>query len=74
MRCEYLSPYSPDFNPVELGFSKIKAYLRRHGALLRALGKDEVSIRPTMEILLEAIYQITPSDTYGYFRHCGYLN
>lgn len=31
---EYLPPYSPDLNPIEEAFSKVKAFLRRHQALL----------------------------------------
>jgi transposase len=31
----YLPPYSPDYNPIELAFSKIKAYIRRDGTLRR---------------------------------------
>lgn len=59
----YLPSYSPDFNPIELAFSKIKAYLRRVGvrtqeALEQAIGA--------------AIDRITASDAHGYFRHCGF--
>jgi transposase len=59
----YLPSYSPDFNPIELAFSKVKAYLRRVGAhTQRAL---EAAIG-------EAIDLITPADAAGYFRHCGF--
>jgi transposase len=33
--CTSLPPYSPDYNPIELAFSKIKAYVRRDGTLGR---------------------------------------
>jgi transposase len=36
MKYEFLPPYSPDFNPIEPGFSAIKAHLQRHGAIFRA--------------------------------------
>jgi len=60
----YLPSYSPDFNPIELAFSKVKAHLRRIGvrtqeALDAAIG--------------EAIDLITPNDAIGYFRHCGFI-
>lgn len=59
----FLPAYSPDLSPIELAFSKFKAYLRRIGA------RD----RPALE---EAIGQcaelITSQDALGYFKHCGY--
>jgi transposase len=64
--CEliYLPPYSPDLNPIEEAFSKIK------GLLLR---KAEARSR---EALLEAIGTalsvITDRDARGFFEHCGY--
>ena len=35
VRCEFLPPYSPDYNPIELAFSWMKYYLRRHGDYVR---------------------------------------
>jgi transposase len=59
----FLPVYSPDFNPVELVWSKIKAYLRK------------VKAR-TLEILYSAISEalatITPVDIEGWIKHCGY--
>jgi transposase len=63
--CEllYLPPYSPDLNPIELAFSKLKASLRRARAR-------------TFEALIEAmgwaLDEINERDTRGSFRHCGY--
>jgi transposase len=59
----HLPPYSPDFNPIEKMWSKIKAYLRKAkartpNALLRAIGR--------------ALRTITASDAAGWFQHCGY--
>ena len=63
--CElvYLPSYSPDFNPIEEAFSKIKGLIRkaeaRSGeALLEAIGA--------------AISAITDQDARGFFEHCGY--
>lgn len=73
MRLLYLSPYSPDFNPIEEAFSSIKAWIRSH--------RDEVLIemepgpesRP-YEILWEAVFtSVTTDKVRGWFRDCGYL-
>lgn len=63
--CElvYLPPYSPDFNPIEQAFSKLKGYLREACARSR----DAL-----MEVIGEALGTITASDAEGYFEHCGY--
>jgi transposase len=63
--CEliYLPPYSPDFNPIEQAFSKLKGYLR--GACAR-------SRRTLVEVIGEALRTVTASDAEGFFEHCGY--
>lgn len=62
-RLLFLPSYSPDFNPIEMAFSKIKAYLRRVG----------VQTQETLEAALaEAIDLITAEDARGYFHHCGF--
>jgi transposase len=63
--CEliYLPSYSPDFNPIEEAFSKIKGLVRKAEAR-------------TKEALLEAIgwalSAVTTDDARGFFEHCGY--
>jgi len=59
----YLPPYSPDFNPIEQAFSKLKGYLR--GACAR-------SHEMLMELIGAALRKITISDALGFFEHCGY--
>ena len=59
----FLPPYSPDFNPIEEAFSKVKALLRR--AQARVL---EALFAATEEALLA----ISAKDARGYFEHCGY--
>jgi transposase len=63
--CEliYLPPYSPDFNPIEQAFSKIKSYLRE------ACARSQQTL---MEVIGEALHTITASDAEGIFKHCGY--
>ena len=60
----YLSPYSPDFNPIEQCWSKLKHLLRKVGAKTRdALDKA----------LGEAMKLVSNSDCFGWFSECGYL-
>jgi transposase len=59
----WLSPYSPDFSPIEQCWSKIKAYLR--GAKARAREHLE-------EALTAALGLVTRADIRGWFKHCGY--
>ena len=62
-RLAYLPPYSPDFNPIELAFAKLKALLR--GAAKRTV--DEL-----WEFLGQALDAFAPAECRNYFRHCGY--
>lgn len=59
----YLPPYSPDLNPIEMAFSKIKQSLRS----LAARRVDEQW--HAMQAVLD---QISHHDANGFFRHCGY--
>jgi len=59
----FLPPYSPDFNPIELAFSKLKTHLR--GVAARAFD-------PLVEAIGEGLTAISPVDIAGWYRHCGY--
>ena len=61
----FLPPYSPDFNPIELAFSKVKTHLRRAGARTRA---------DLDQTITAALLTITCHDAHGWFAHCGYRN
>jgi transposase len=63
--CEliYLPSYSPDFNPIEEAFAKIKGMLRQAGART----KDAL-----VDVLGEALSAISAQDAQGYFEHAGY--
>ncbi len=59
----FLPAYSPDFNPIEMMWSKVKSFLRAVEArtekqLIRAIG--------------QALARITPKDALNWFAHCGY--
>jgi transposase len=63
--CEllFLPPYSPDFNPIEEAFSKVKGILRKVGARTR---------EALVEATGHALDSITPQDIRGFFSDCGY--
>jgi transposase len=59
----YLPPYSPDMNPIELAWSKIKTILRR----LKARTFSDL-----IDALQQALLAVTPEDAHAWFSHCGY--
>jgi transposase len=63
--CElrYLPPYSPDLNPIEEAFAKVKALLRRAAARSR---------EALVETIGAALDAITAQGAHGFFGHCGY--
>ncbi len=72
MRYEFLPPYSPDFNPIELVFSAMKYHLRRNGEYIR-LAMTHLTTNEIYCTLLEALFQISLADVFGWFRYCGYV-
>jgi hypothetical protein len=68
VRVEYLPPYSPDLNPIEEAFSKIKAYLHHHHDYYGATAGAGI-----MFDMYEVVDIITPLDAVGYFLHAGYF-
>ena len=63
--CEllYLPTYSPDLNPIEQAFSKLKGLLR---------GAEARSRAALIEAMGRALGTVTGTDARGFFRHCGY--
>src|SRR5689334_5649283 len=59
----YLPPYSPDFNPIELAFAKLKALLR---------SAAERSIDALWSRIGQLLEQFTAAECANYFRHAGY--
>jgi len=59
----FLPSYSPDLNPTEEAFSKIKNIVRRAGARTR---------EALNEAICEALEAVTLEDVVGWFAHCGY--
>ena len=60
---KYLPPYSPDMNPVELLWSKIKAILKE----MKGRTEDEL-----MQAISKALDEVSQEDIAAWFRHCGY--
>jgi transposase len=62
-RLVFLPAYSPDFNPIEEAFSKLKTYLRRQKA----------RTRERLGAAIDAgLQRLTAQDARGWFRHCGF--
>jgi len=62
-RLLFLPAYSPDFNPIELAFAKLKEALRRAGARTKEALRDA---------LASALDAITAQDARGWFAACGF--
>jgi len=63
MRVRFLPPYSPDFNPIEKLWSKVKAALR--AAKARTIAALNTAIAAALD-------SVTPEDAAGWFASCGY--
>jgi transposase len=58
-----LPSYSPDFNPIEEAFSKVKGLLRKAKAR---------TLEALFAVTAEALRAVSAGDARGYFEHCGY--
>ena len=61
----YLPPYSPDLNPIEMAFAKLKAHLRQSAA--RTLADLSTAV-------VAALASFQPSHCQGFFRHAHYVS
>ncbi len=59
----FLPPYSPDLNPIEMAFAKLKAFMRA----ARPRTFDQVTA-----LTAAALALFTPAECRNYVRHCGY--
>lgn len=60
----YLPTYSPDYNPIEMVFAKVKAFLRKVGA---------TQVDTLIDAMTQALTAVLPSEVKACFNHCGYL-
>jgi transposase len=72
MHCEFLPPYSPDYNPIELLFSAMKYRLCHNGDYIH-FAMNELSKVQIHSTLTEAVCDISQQDTFGWYRQCGYV-
>ena len=61
----YLPPYSPDLNPIELAFAKLKALLRKAATRTRDALWDAIA---------DALNAFTPDECANYLAHAGYAS
>lgn len=59
----FLPPYSPDFNPIEMAFSKLKAFLKKTAAR---------TVDELWETIAQGIDTFTPTECENYFAAAGY--
>ena len=59
----FLPPYSPDFNPIEMAFAKLKTFMRA----ARPRTFDHVTA-----LTAAALALFTPAECRNYIQHCGY--
>jgi len=62
-RLVFLPPYSPDLNPIELIFAKVKQLLRS----LACRSRDAL-----WDVMQSVLNQVTPADACNCYEHCGY--
>jgi transposase len=59
----YLPAYSPDLNPIENAYAKIKSHLRKGAAR---------TVNALWRLVGRSLKSVAPSECAGYFRHAGY--
>ena len=59
----FLPPYSPDFNPIEMAFSKLKAFLKKTAAR---------TVDDLWDAIAQGINTFTPTECQNYFAAAGY--
>ncbi len=60
----YLPPYSPDLNPIEMAFARLRAHLRRIGAR---------SLTQIFDAIAKACNLFDPAECWNYFTAAGYV-
>lgn len=64
----FIPPYSPDLNPIEELFSKVKGCLKENDTAIQKTEENGI-----IEFVLAAFDMITEDDCIGWFNHAGYI-
>ena len=64
----FLPPYSPDLNPIEEAFSKVKYFLKANDPFIQVCSNDEIK-----DIIIAGFATITAEDCFGWMQHSGYI-
>jgi hypothetical protein len=68
----YLPAYSPDYNPIEEGFSAMKAWIRRNRDFANEMLGQHATADP-IAMLCTAVHEaMMPQSIIGWFRDCGH--
>ncbi|KAJ7040161.1 hypothetical protein C8F04DRAFT_889163, partial [Mycena alexandri] len=71
---EYLPPYSPDFDPIEEGFSAFKAWVRANRDYMEGALAGHPHADSLYAMIWRGVYEsMTPEKALGWFRHAGYI-
>ena len=62
----FLPPYSPDLNPIEEAFSKVKAYLRENQVAFQCTKSPRL-------VVASAFQSVTTENCISYIKHAGYM-
>jgi len=62
---QFLPPYSPDLNPIENMWSKVKSILKK---------EEAKTDKKLIKAIKKALNSISINDIIGWFKHCGYAN
>ena len=65
----FIPPYSPDLDPVEELFSKVKVCLKENDEAIQAADESAV-----VDFVCAAFSTATPDDCYAWFKHAGYIH
>ena len=64
----FIPPYSPDLNPIEECFSKVKAFLKEHDNEIH-MQADNIE-----DCVMQAFCTVSSDDCAGWFHHAGYMS
>jgi transposase len=70
MRYVFLPPYSPQYNPIELAFSSMKAWFRKHRSIVDVCWDDEYMAN---RLLNAVAYSASSDKARGWFLKCRYI-